>query len=189
MQPEEIYSGRTYYHALTQEQLVALNPRQWSNKRCWYFRRRDYSTVQLYCDEVLDTSTLVDTSAQDVIDRDHDQKLHVTETRIKNKTGDKGSKLAQMADTPASVLLELMEHSGKGREKYPGNDRGPNYSLGYKWSLSYNAMMRHILQFWGGEDIDAETGSKHMIAAAWHALCLAYFMDAHQDKDDRWEKP
>lgn len=115
--------------------------------------------------------------------------MNKNETRIKDATGgEKCTKLAQMADIPASVLLELMEHYGKGREKYPGNAEGPNYSKGYAWSLSYNACMRHLLQFWGGEDIDQETGSKHVIAAAWHCLCLALFMDRHPEKDDRWER-
>lgn len=116
--------------------------------------------------------------------------MNKNEERITAETGGaKCSKLAQMADIPAEVLLELMEHYGKGRAKYPGDDKGPNYAKGYKWSLSYNALMRHILQFWGGEDIDTETGSKHMIAAAWHCLCLAHFMNHHREQDDRWENP
>ncbi len=116
-------------------------------------------------------------------------KMNKNETQITDaKTGGaKCSKLAQMADIPASVLLDLMEHYGKGAAKYPGDAAGPNYTKGYKWSLSYNAAMRHILQFWGGEDVDEETGSKHMIAAAWHCLALALFMDRHPELDDRWE--
>jgi hypothetical protein len=112
------------------------------------------------------------------------------EIRIKSDTGgEKCSKLAQMADIPPSVLLELMEHYGKGREKYPGDAKGPNYTKGYPWSLSFNAAMRHLLQFWAGEDLDEETGSKHVIAAAWHCLGLALFMDIRKNQDDRWEKP
>jgi dATP/dGTP diphosphohydrolase len=115
--------------------------------------------------------------------------MNKTEERIKADTGgEKCAKLAQMADIPASVLLELMEHYGKGREKYPGDATGPNYAKGYPWSLSYNAAMRHLLQFWGGENIDPETGSKHVIAAAWHCLCLALFMDIKRPQDDRWEE-
>jgi hypothetical protein len=114
--------------------------------------------------------------------------MNKNETKIKAESGgEKCSKLAQMADIPASVMLELMEHYGKGREKYPGDENGPNYAKGYPWSLSYNAAMRHLLQFWGGEDCDPDTGSKHVIAAAWHCICLALFMEQHPDKDDRWE--
>jgi hypothetical protein len=114
--------------------------------------------------------------------------MNKNEIRIKDASGgEKCSKLAQMADIPASVLLELMTHYGRGRAKYPGDALGPNYTKGYPWSLSYNAAMRHLLQFWGGEDIDAETGSKHVIAAAWHCLALALFMERHPEKDDRWE--
>jgi hypothetical protein len=115
--------------------------------------------------------------------------MNTTEERITSETGgQKCSKLAQAADIPPSVLLELMEHYGKGRVKYPGDSAGPNYSKGYPWSLSYNAALRHLLQFWGGENLDQETGSKHVIAAAWHCLCLALFMNKHPDKDDRWEQ-
>ncbi len=103
--------------------------------------------------------------------------------------GQKGDKLAQSHSIPTEVLLELFEHYGQGNRKYPDTGNTPNYAKGYKWSLSYNSAIRHLLQFWGGEDNDPETGSKHVIAAAWHCLCLAYFMIAHRDKDNRWENP
>lgn len=56
---------------------------------------------------------------------------------------------------------------------------------GYEWSLSYAALMRHLTQFWGGEDRDQETGAKHVISVAWHALALAQFMEQHPDFDNR----
>ena len=101
--------------------------------------------------------------------------------------GEKGQKLAQFSKIPASVLTELAEHYGKGSLKYP-DAKVPNYSRGYAWSLSYDAAMRHLAQFWAGEDRDTETGTKHAVAAAWHCLALAYFMDHHREKDDRWDK-
>ena len=116
--------------------------------------------------------------------------VDTTEIRTTNETtgGQKGSKLQRFGSIPASVLLELAEHYGKGVRKYPNTGKGPNYTRGYEWHLSYEAAMRHLTQFWAGEDEDPETGSKHVIAAAWHCITLALFMETHPELDDRWEK-
>ena len=98
--------------------------------------------------------------------------------------GKKGTKLCRVDLLPVKAMWELAEHYGKGSQKYDDN----NYRKGYEWSKSYAAGMRHALQFWGGEDIDPETGSKHVIATAWHFLALAIFMDEHPDFDDRYNK-
>lgn len=107
------------------------------------------------------------------------------EVRVTSRTGgEKGSKLCQLDQIPMSTLWELGEHYGKGAEKYSRN----NFRKGYDWSLSFNACMRHLVQFWGGEDTDEETGSKHVVAAAWHCINLAVMMDEHQDFDDRYSR-
>lgn len=109
--------------------------------------------------------------------------LGVKETRVVDPDtgGEKGSKLARMDLIPVKPLTELAEHFGKGCKKYSPR----NWERGYDWSLSYAAAMRHLTQFWGGEDLDAETQSKHVIAAAWHCLALAEFMETMRSKDDR----
>lgn len=105
------------------------------------------------------------------------------EVRVTNEKtgGQKGTKLARFELLPAGPLTELAEHYGRGSQKY--EDR--NWERGYDWSLSFGALMRHAWAFWSGEDIDAETGSKHIIAVAWHALALAEFMQTHPDLDNR----
>jgi len=111
-----------------------------------------------------------------------DETMESTEERITSDTGaQKGRKLARFELLPCGPMWELAEHFGKGCSKY--SDR--NWEAGYEWSLSYGACMRHLQQFWGGEDIDPETGTKHVIAAAWHCLAMAQFMDQNPDKDDR----
>ncbi|AEK09995.1 hypothetical protein FDH96_gp084 [Mycobacterium phage Rey] len=82
---------------------------------------------------------------------------------------------------PVEALRELAEHFGRGALKYA--DR--NWEKGYEWGKSYAALCRHLTQFWAGEDIDPETGSKHIIAVAWHAFVLATFMDRYPEFDDR----
>jgi hypothetical protein len=93
----------------------------------------------------------------------------------------KGAKLARYDLIPVEPLRLLAEHFGRGAAKY--SER--NYERGYAWSLSYAALQRHANQFWGGEDLDPETGSPHLIAVAWHALALVEFMRTHPEKDDR----
>lgn len=102
------------------------------------------------------------------------------------KTGArKGSKLARFDLIPTGPLTQLAEHYGRGSKKY--EDR--NWEKGYDWKYSYSALQRHANAFWGGEDIDEETGSPHIIAVAWHALALAEFMQTHPELDDRPAKP
>jgi Domain of unknown function (DUF5664) len=104
------------------------------------------------------------------------------ETRVTSETGgQKGTKLARFDLLPTQPLWDLALHYGIGAVKYDDN----NWRKGYDWRLSYAALCRHLSQFWGGEDIDPETGSKHVIAAAWHCLALAEFMDIHPEYDTR----
>lgn len=101
--------------------------------------------------------------------------------------GAKGSKPVQPHLAPTDALQELFTHYSEGESKYPSDESGqPNYARGYRWSLSYNAAMRHLLLFWLGETDDPETGSQHVIAAAWHCLALAHFRRQGKGTDDRW---
>jgi len=93
----------------------------------------------------------------------------------------KGVKLARFDLMPVHALWELAEHFGRGAEKYAIR----NWEKGYDWSKNYAAAIRHLMQFWAGEDFDKELGSKHVIAAAWHCIVLATFMETHPEKDDR----
>lgn len=105
------------------------------------------------------------------------------EVRVTDPTtgGEKGSKLARYDLIPAGPLEALARHYGIGCRKYA--DR--NWERGYKWSLSFAAMMRHAWAFWRGEEIDAETQSPHLAAVAWHALALLEFCRTKRDHDDR----
>jgi len=98
---------------------------------------------------------------------------------------EKGVKKARFDLIPTGPLWELAEHYGAGAHKYEAH----NFRRGYPWGFSYAAALRHLNQFWNGEDIDPETGSKHVVAAAWHCFALASFMDEHPSKDDRFRSP
>lgn len=95
------------------------------------------------------------------------------EERVVNSAtgGEKGSKLARFDLIPADALAEVAKHFGRGARKYA--DR--NWERGYDWGLSFAALQRHAWAWQGGEDVDEETGSNHLVAVAWHALALLHF--------------
>lgn len=69
-----------------------------------------------------------------------------------------------------------------GAKKY--GDR--NWELGIKYSRIFGALMRHMWAWWGGEDLDKESGKSHL----WHAGCELAFLIAFEtrertDLDDR----
>lgn len=114
------------------------------------------------------------------------------ETRIVDPTtgGAKGSKLAAFHLIPWTIIQELAEHFGRGARKY--DER--NWERGYKWSLSFAALHRHLAAFWDRDEIDHdpslyEDGEahvvRHIIAVVWHACVLAYFSRYCIGTDDR----
>ena len=95
---------------------------------------------------------------------------------------EKGSK-PQRYDLIPTVGLEFLARVyGMGAAKYDDH----NWRRGYAWSLSFAAMQRHCLAFWGGEDLDPESGLPHLAHAAWHCFTLLTFMQEHPEKDDRY---
>jgi hypothetical protein len=95
--------------------------------------------------------------------------------------GRKETKLARHDLLPPDIVHELAEHYGKGARKY--GER--NMEKGYPWSKTYAACHRHLNAFWQGEDVDAETGSLHLVAAAWHCFTMAWFLRHNAGTDDR----
>ena len=93
----------------------------------------------------------------------------------------KDQKLAQLGALDPGSLMTLAKVAGFGAQKYA---RG-NYLKGYAWSLSFDAMMRHMLAFQMGETNDPESGLPHTAHAAWHALALTAFVQRSLGTDDR----
>ncbi len=106
----------------------------------------------------------------------------MSEERITSASGgQKGRKPEQFHTMPVEALFELARVYSFGTRKYADY----NYRLGYDWSLSFNAMMRHAFSYWKGEDKDPESGLNHMAHVAWHALNLILFAEQNLGKDDR----
>lgn len=109
------------------------------------------------------------------------------EVRIVDASGGaKGSKLARFDMIPPDVLHELAEHYGHGERKYPSDPETgeANWQLGYRWSLSAAALMRHLNAWLNGEDDDPELGDSHLIAVVWHAFALRWFQIHGRGTDD-----
>lgn len=139
------------------------------------------------CENCLTPEALQDT-AETVEDAIEEALKEVTpedgEVRSVSSTGgEKGTKLARFDLIPIEPLTELAKHFGRGSLKYDDH----NYRKGYEWSKSYAACLRHLTQFWNGEDFDEETGTPHVISAAWHCFALYEFMLHHPDFDDRYD--
>lgn len=115
------------------------------------------------------------------------------EQRVVNEEtgGAKGKKLARFGLIPAHALRSLARHYGIGAIKYDDN----NWRQGYNWSLSVDAIERHLNAWKLGESIYVEKFDKdgvsyevethHLIAVAWQAFTLYIFERFHLGRDDR----
>jgi hypothetical protein len=111
------------------------------------------------------------------------EKIRADTEFVESETGAvKGRKLAQLGAIDPDALLDLAKLAGHGAQKY---DR-LNYLKGHNWSMYFDAMMRHALAFWAGEEIDPETGLTHMVHAAWCALALSSYFKHGIGTDDRF---
>jgi hypothetical protein len=99
------------------------------------------------------------------------------------KTGaQKGMKLPQLGALDPMAIMEVARVAGFGAQKYARY----NYAKGFKWSLSYDAMQRHLHEFWNGQDRDDESSLYHLAHAGWHCLCLLTFVMRKRGTDDRF---
>ena len=96
--------------------------------------------------------------------------------------GSKGRKDAQLGAVDPGAIMAVAEVAGFGARKYARY----NFARGYAWSLSYDALQRHLHAFWGGQDRDEETGLYHLAHAAWHCLALLTFVMRGRGTDDRF---
>ena len=100
--------------------------------------------------------------------------------------GQKGQKPERYDLLPYTSLAAIARVYNYGAEKYNDPEVGPhNWRRGYKWSLSYAALMRHLTQWWEGEDMDKESGHSHLAHAGWHILTLIWFTLRKPELDDR----
>lgn len=106
----------------------------------------------------------------------------------------------QLMCAPTLVKLKAIEHicahTRKGQQKYPDVDVNgvpfPNWALGQLFkSQVLDSVSRHLYKFYSGEDIDAESGSHHLVPVLWglNVLYHQFFNYSHYKQfDDRpWQ--
>lgn len=68
-----------------------------------------------------------------------------------------------------------------GSKKYsPGN-----WTKGMLWSRCISSLLRHLLKFMAGEDLDEDSGLPHIDHVLCNAMFLSNYFRRHKDKDDR----
>lgn len=98
-----------------------------------------------------------------------------------NTGGMKGQKDVRIHAAPWEALAELGKVYAFGEAKYDDY----NFRKGYRWSLSFDALQRHLWSFWNREDRDPESTLHHLAHAVWHALTLLFFSLVGRGTDDR----
>lgn len=104
------------------------------------------------------------------------------EHRVTNEAtgGQKGRKPEAYSLVPRAPLAEVARLYGVGAEKYERD----NWRKGYAWSLSVDAMQRHLAAFLTGDFWDDETGCHHLASVVFHAFSLMEWTVTHPELDD-----
>lgn len=101
---------------------------------------------------------------------------------IENPKDGIGSRKVPMHVVPCEVLLELGLAMMEGSRKYGSH----NYrSAGVRASVYYDALMRHMMAWWEGEDNDPDTGVSHVVKAMACLVVLRDSMHCGNWHDDR----
>jgi hypothetical protein len=95
--------------------------------------------------------------------------------------GAKDAKPEAFAYIPIEALREVARVYGVGAIKYEPR----NWERGYDWNLSYSALQRHVTAFWGGQDVDPESGLHHLAHAVFHCMAMMEWGKTHPELDDR----
>ena len=83
------------------------------------------------------------------------------------------------------AVEQITEVLTYGAAKYDDN----NWARGARWGRYFAALCRHLFAWWGGENLDPETGFSHLA----HAGCCLLFLMSYQRNgwgtDDRFTGP
>lgn len=82
---------------------------------------------------------------------------------------------------PSMALREVADIFTHGAKKYDAR----NWEKGMAWGRVFGALMRHLWAWWGGEELDPESGKSHLAHAAFGVLVLLEYGRHHRNYDDR----
>lgn len=89
----------------------------------------------------------------------------------------------QTREIDPAFILGMAKVLTESRSKYPHF----NWAKPTKLSTPYESMMRHILAFQQGEDIDPDDGLPHLLKAAVNIMFMNYHVSNNKDyADDRF---
>lgn len=83
---------------------------------------------------------------------------------------------------PNEALTEIARALTFGAKKYADY----NWRAGFTWSRPFNACMRHLWAWWGGENNDPESGLSHLAHAGANILFLLQFIIDKRGSDNRY---
>lgn len=93
-----------------------------------------------------------------------------------------GISKAPMSTVSAAVLMEVGVAMLEGASKYGRH----NYrAAGVRASVYYDALMRHAMTWWEGEDLDSDSGMSHVTKAIATLVVLRDAMIQDKFTDDR----
>jgi len=104
---------------------------------------------------------------------------------LSEQHGHKGVKLARFSLLPPEFLWGLAEIYGKGAEKYAERNWERGYPDKYGNGASVDALLRHIVLWMAGKDIDQESGQLHLLHAAFRLAALYTFQVRGIGRDTR----
>lgn len=81
------------------------------------------------------------------------------------------------------ALLEIAKVLDHGKRKYSAH----NWRGGFKYSRLIAAVLRHILAYNNGEEIDPETGLSHLAHASCGLMFLLEFEKTGAGENDLWK--
>jgi hypothetical protein len=95
--------------------------------------------------------------------------------------GKKGQKPERLGLLPPLPLRLVSRVYGFGASKYDAW----NWTRGYPWSLSIDALLRHVMAFIDRQEDDPESGVDHLAHAVFHCFTLMWFRRFKPEFDDR----
>jgi len=106
----------------------------------------------------------------------------VAANKMTNPKDAVGIRKAPMSTVPANVMAELGVAMLEGAAKYGRH----NYrTAGVRASVYYDGVMRHLMAWWEGEDIDPDSGISHVTKAIASLTVLRDAMMQQMWDDDR----
>jgi len=92
---------------------------------------------------------------------------------------DKGK--LQWHQLPLDAIEEIINVYMKGADVY-GYE---NWKKGFEYSRIYDAAIRHLSEFWKGNQKDQDTELYHLAQAAWNCITLLWMDINRKGVDDR----